>query len=156
MVALTGIEPAENQFSSVQLGVSSCVFGPVRLATRRLGSYGWLTCCSGAAPRDPITRVIQSPPITPRSLGRAAPGNGVTPAQPVGPGMDKLRRGAGTHPPSSSCEEFKSTRWVIVWCVVGIVQKCRREHSTMGIIGSVMWTLPLCRKNIKSKMRLVT
>src|SRR5579862_2995773 len=29
MVALTGIEPDRGQFSSVQLGLSSCVFSPV-------------------------------------------------------------------------------------------------------------------------------
>ena len=34
MVALTGIEPAGRQFSSVQLGLSSCVFGLVQFATR--------------------------------------------------------------------------------------------------------------------------
>ena len=34
MVALTGIEPAGRQFSSVQLGLSSCVFGLVQSATR--------------------------------------------------------------------------------------------------------------------------
>jgi len=34
MVALTGIEPAGCQFSSVQLGLSSCVFGLVQFATR--------------------------------------------------------------------------------------------------------------------------
>ena len=33
MVALTGIEPAECQFSSVQLGISSFVFDPVQFAT---------------------------------------------------------------------------------------------------------------------------
>src|SRR5665811_1631626 len=34
MVALTGVEPANRQFSSVQLGLSSCVFGLVQFATR--------------------------------------------------------------------------------------------------------------------------
>src|ERR1019366_153116 len=34
LVALTGIEPATLQFSSVQLGLSSCVLGPVQFATR--------------------------------------------------------------------------------------------------------------------------
>jgi hypothetical protein len=34
MVALTGIEPAFGQFSSVQLGLSRCVFSPVQFATR--------------------------------------------------------------------------------------------------------------------------
>src|ERR1017187_2259796 len=34
MVALTGVEPAKRQFSSVQLGLSSCVFGLVQFATR--------------------------------------------------------------------------------------------------------------------------
>ena len=34
VVALTGIEPATLQFSSVQLGLSGCVFGPVQFATK--------------------------------------------------------------------------------------------------------------------------
>jgi hypothetical protein len=34
LVALTGIEPAGRQFSSVQLGLSSCVFGLVQFATK--------------------------------------------------------------------------------------------------------------------------
>src|ERR1019366_7017094 len=34
LVALTGVEPAKRQFSSVQLGLSSCVFGLVQFATR--------------------------------------------------------------------------------------------------------------------------
>ena len=34
MVALTGIEPAFGQFSSVQLGLSRYVFSPVQFATR--------------------------------------------------------------------------------------------------------------------------
>ena len=34
MVALTGIEPADRQFSSVQLGLSRYVFSPVQFATR--------------------------------------------------------------------------------------------------------------------------
>ena len=34
LVALTGIEPAGRQFSSGQLGLSSCVFGLVHYATR--------------------------------------------------------------------------------------------------------------------------
>jgi hypothetical protein len=34
MVALTGIEPAGRQFSSVQLGLSRYVFSPVQFATR--------------------------------------------------------------------------------------------------------------------------
>jgi hypothetical protein len=33
VVALTGIEPAGRQFSSVQLSLSSCVFGLVQFAT---------------------------------------------------------------------------------------------------------------------------
>jgi len=32
--SLTGIEPVGRQFSSVQLGLSSCVFGPLQFATR--------------------------------------------------------------------------------------------------------------------------
>src|ERR1019366_685242 len=34
MVALTGVEPASRQSSSVQLGLSSCVFGLVQFAAR--------------------------------------------------------------------------------------------------------------------------
>jgi hypothetical protein len=34
VVALTGIEPAGRRYSSVQVGLSSCVFGPVQFATR--------------------------------------------------------------------------------------------------------------------------
>src|ERR1035441_90241 len=34
VVALTGIEPATSQFSSVPLGLSNCVFGAVQFATR--------------------------------------------------------------------------------------------------------------------------
>src|ERR1035441_4114135 len=34
MVALTGVEPAKRQSSSVQLGLSSCVFGLVQFASR--------------------------------------------------------------------------------------------------------------------------
>src|ERR1035437_6065497 len=34
LVALTGVEPASCQFSSVQLGLSSCVFGLVQFAAR--------------------------------------------------------------------------------------------------------------------------
>src|SRR5450756_1444447 len=34
MIALTGVEPANRQFSSVQLGLSSCVFGLVQFAAR--------------------------------------------------------------------------------------------------------------------------
>ena len=88
LVALTGIEPATLQFSSVQLGLSSCVFGPVQLATKRLGPYRWLTCCPGAAarpgfgcsrgqsntrprlPRKSVARAIQ-PPRSARDPGTA-------------------------------------------------------------------------------------
>src|SRR2546426_9081226 len=54
MVALTGIEPAEYQFSSVQLGLSSCVFGLVQFATRAFRAV-WMAdvlprCC-------PATRI---------------------------------------------------------------------------------------------------
>src|SRR6266478_5339451 len=52
---LTGIEPAGYQFSSVQLGLSSCVFGLVQFATRAFRAV-WMAdvlprCCPGAAPR---------------------------------------------------------------------------------------------------------
>src|ERR1035438_8828421 len=53
--ALTGIEPATLQFSSVQLGLSSCVFGPVQFATRvfvavrRADVLPW--CCPAAGIR---------------------------------------------------------------------------------------------------------
>jgi hypothetical protein len=52
LVALTGIEPATLQFSSVQLGLSGCVFGPVQFATRtfvaarRADVLPW--CCPAA------------------------------------------------------------------------------------------------------------
>jgi hypothetical protein len=54
MVALTGIEPAGYQFSSVQLGLSSCVFGLVQFATRSVRAV-WMAdvlprCC-------PATRI---------------------------------------------------------------------------------------------------
>src|SRR5216684_3006265 len=54
MVALTGIEPAGYQFSSVQLGLSSCVFGLVQFATRAFRAV-WMAdvlprCC-------PATRI---------------------------------------------------------------------------------------------------
>src|ERR1022692_5347725 len=55
VVALTGIEPATLQFSSVQLGLSSCVFGPVQFATRafvtvrRADVLPW--CCPAAGIR---------------------------------------------------------------------------------------------------------
>ena len=38
MVALTGIEPADRQVSSVQLGLSRYVFSPVQFATGRSGA----------------------------------------------------------------------------------------------------------------------
>jgi hypothetical protein len=55
VVALTGIEPATLQFSSVQLGLSSCVFGLVQSATRafmavrRADVLPW--CCPAAGIR---------------------------------------------------------------------------------------------------------
>ena len=54
MVALTGIKPAGRQFSSVQLGLSSCVFGLVQFATRAFRAV-WMAdvlprCC-------PATRI---------------------------------------------------------------------------------------------------
>ena len=117
-------------------------------------------CCpaarySVAQIRDPVARVIQSPPITQRFLGRTARGDGA-PAQPVGSGTDRLRRGAGcTRPPRQ--KSLKSTRWVIVWCVVEIAQKCRRAHSIMGIIGSyVMSTLPLGRRRHQAEKRRIS
>src|SRR5579862_4268564 len=88
MVALTGIEPAGYQFSSVQLGLSSCVFGLVQFATRAFRAV-WMAdvlpwCCPATRiPRlkipdcNPIysptgrpsigiflARVIQTPPTT--------------------------------------------------------------------------------------------
>ena len=54
MVALTGIEPGDWQSGSVQLGLSSSVFGPVRFATRvqRAPRKADVLprCCPGAAP----------------------------------------------------------------------------------------------------------
>ena len=55
VVALTGIEPATLQFSSVQLGLSGCVFGPIQFATkafvavRRADVLPW--CCPAAGIR---------------------------------------------------------------------------------------------------------
>ena len=54
LVALTGIEPAGYQFSSVQLGLSSCVFGLVQFATKAFRAV-WMAdvlprCC-------PATRI---------------------------------------------------------------------------------------------------
>ena len=54
MVALMGIEPAGYQFSSVQLGLSSCVFGLVQFASRAFKAV-WMAdvlpwCC-------PATRI---------------------------------------------------------------------------------------------------
>src|SRR5216684_932035 len=68
MVALTGIEPAGYQFSSVPLGLSSCVFGLVQFATRAFRAV-WM---ADVLPRDqdsvaqdprfPCARVIQCSP----------------------------------------------------------------------------------------------
>src|SRR6266568_2489089 len=73
MVALTGIEPAGYQFSSVQLGLSSCVFGLVQFATRAFRAV-WMAdvlpwCCPATRIRwlkipDSLARVIQPPPNT--------------------------------------------------------------------------------------------
>ena len=55
MVALTGIERATLSFSSVQLGLSGCVFGPVQfaakafVAVRRADVLPW--CCPAAGIR---------------------------------------------------------------------------------------------------------
>src|ERR1700730_8181236 len=54
MVALTGIAPAGYPFSSVQLGLNSCVFGLVQFATRAFRAV-WMAdvlprCC-------PATRI---------------------------------------------------------------------------------------------------
>ena len=51
-LALTGIEPAGRQFSSVQLGLSSCVFGLVQYATKTFRAVrmpGVLPRCCPAA-----------------------------------------------------------------------------------------------------------
>src|ERR1700730_7298275 len=72
MVALTGIEPAGHQFSSVQLGLSSCVFGLVQFATKALRAV-WMAdvlpwCCPATRirllkiPDSPCARVIQCSP----------------------------------------------------------------------------------------------
>ena len=61
LVALTGIEPAGRQFSSVQLGLSSCVFGSVQFATRAFSAVRMADvlprCCPAARIRfaqDPM------------------------------------------------------------------------------------------------------
>ena len=48
---LTGIEPAGRQFSSVQLGLSSCVFGLVQFATRAFRAVRMADVLPGAAPQ---------------------------------------------------------------------------------------------------------
>ena len=59
VVALTGIEPAGRQFSSVQLGLSSCVFGLVQFATRAFRAVRVADvlrrCCPAA--RDSVTQM---------------------------------------------------------------------------------------------------
>src|ERR1700680_1210611 len=76
MVALTGIEPAKGQFSWVQLGLSTCVFGPVQFATmafRAVRTADVLPrCCPAARIRDPLARVIQPPADYPK-ISRASP-----------------------------------------------------------------------------------
>src|ERR1700682_5677054 len=52
MVALTGIEPAGRQFSSVQLGLSSCVFGLVQFATRAFRVVRMTDVLPRVLPRD--------------------------------------------------------------------------------------------------------
>ena len=75
MVALTGVEPAKRQFSSVQLGLSSCVFGLVQFATRAFRAVRMADvlprCCPAARIRL-LAGVIQySPTGSPESFLRA-------------------------------------------------------------------------------------
>ena len=72
VVALTGIEPATLQFSSVQLGLSSCVFGPVQSATRafRTLRVAVVVCrWSVAVMRRPSGRAPRSPCSPAQCLG---------------------------------------------------------------------------------------
>jgi hypothetical protein len=69
VVALTGIEPATLEFSSVQLGLSSCVFGAVQFATkalvvvRRADVLPW--CCPAAGIRLIAKHAKYSPADSP-------------------------------------------------------------------------------------------
>jgi len=69
LVALTGIEPATLEFSSVQLGLSSCVFGAVQFATkalvvvRRADVLPW--CCPAAGIRLIAKHAKYSPADSP-------------------------------------------------------------------------------------------
>ena len=73
---LTGIEPAGYQFSSVQLGLSSCVFGLVQFATRAFRAV-WMTdvlprCCP--ATRIRLLKIPDSlRPLIAHSLSRSKP-----------------------------------------------------------------------------------
>jgi hypothetical protein len=77
LVALTGIERANRQFSSVQLGLSSCVFGPVGMPPRGLESGS-----SGSSPtRKMAARAILVNPQNPQLWSTDA---GRRPAPPRG------------------------------------------------------------------------
>ena len=76
MVALTGVEPAGRQSSSVQLSLSSCVFGLVQFATRACRAVRMADvlprCCRAARIRL-LAGTIQYSPTgsSPESLLRA-------------------------------------------------------------------------------------
>jgi hypothetical protein len=84
MAALTGIEGAGCQFSSVQLGLSSCVFDSVQFATRAFRALRMADVLPRCCPATRIRLLRSAIPL------RAGP------AQPVGSGVGRLRRGAGT------------------------------------------------------------
>jgi|ERR1017187_2569900 hypothetical protein len=75
VVALTGIEPATLQLSSVRLGLSSCVFGPVQFATRAFIAVRWADvlpwCCPAAGIRLIAGQSITRWPTRPHVFLRA-------------------------------------------------------------------------------------
>src|ERR1019366_6640243 len=75
MVALTGIEPDGCRFSSVQLGLSSCVFSPVGIPARSriflLGAAGELEENGlGASASGPARTLTQNVPLGSRVVSQ--------------------------------------------------------------------------------------
>jgi hypothetical protein len=75
MVALTGVEPAGRQSSSVQLGLSSCVFGLVQFAARAFRAVRMADvlprCCPAARIRLLAGQSNNSPTGSPERFLRA-------------------------------------------------------------------------------------
>ena len=98
LVALTGIEPATLQFSSVQLGLSSCVFSPVESATRAFRALrvaGVVCRWSVAVMRRPPGRA-RGPRSPCKASGSYWPASLTTPPQEFqlsgGPGLERSLR----------------------------------------------------------------